>query len=510
VAAAAIPFAGYLRTLAPDVLFGDSAELQTLAWTLGFAHTGYPIYLLLGKAFVTLVPFGTVAWRVNLMSAVFAAGACFCVFLAVRALSGRSLSALLAALALAFSNTFWSQAIIAEVYALHALLLAAILWLIIRWHRDGQRRSLDVAAVLFGLGLGHHLTMMLLGPALGLFALLVRGSWKDGVPRALRLTGFALAGFAPALIYLVVAQMRPVPVDFMHAVILASPDTWNLTPEDLRSFWARFAFLYGGASFRGVALGGGSEITRYQLMAFPLRCLVQFWPLGLALIAAGLPRLWARSAIFWLFTGVGATLLVFNCTYGISDIEVYYIPIYLLGAIVLGLGADGVQAFAERRFSSRVTGIALVLLLAGANVALESPTARRLQEIPGRWPRNVRSTLEQAGVHPDLSFETRPRRIGESILSRLDRHAIVFANWERMYLILYLAVVERKRHDLLVQEAYPTGPNPLFSRYHLALIEECLGRRPIYFTFHPWELGTRYRFESTDEGLLFQVVGSGP
>ena len=59
----------YIRTLAPGLLSGDSAEFQTLAYTLGMTHpTGYPIYVLLAHVF-TLLPFGDMAWRVNLFSA---------------------------------------------------------------------------------------------------------------------------------------------------------------------------------------------------------------------------------------------------------------------------------------------------------------------------------------------------------------------------------------------------------------------------------------------------------
>ena len=63
----------YIRTLAPGVLPGDSAEFQVLAHQLGIAHCpGYPIYLLLAKLF-TLLPFGEIAYRVNLFSAFMAA-----------------------------------------------------------------------------------------------------------------------------------------------------------------------------------------------------------------------------------------------------------------------------------------------------------------------------------------------------------------------------------------------------------------------------------------------------
>ncbi|MQY69884.1 MAG: DUF2723 domain-containing protein [Firmicutes bacterium] len=67
-----VSFGVYLKTLCPTVYIGDSGELIAAAYTLGIPHPpGYPLYCLLGKLF-TLLPFGTIAYRVNLMSAFFA------------------------------------------------------------------------------------------------------------------------------------------------------------------------------------------------------------------------------------------------------------------------------------------------------------------------------------------------------------------------------------------------------------------------------------------------------
>ncbi|HYP42251.1 MAG TPA: DUF2723 domain-containing protein, partial [Chloroflexia bacterium] len=65
----------YTRTMAPS-LGGtiDSAEFQQAAYSLSVVHpTGYPLYLLLARAWITIIPFGDPAFRVNLLSEVFAA-----------------------------------------------------------------------------------------------------------------------------------------------------------------------------------------------------------------------------------------------------------------------------------------------------------------------------------------------------------------------------------------------------------------------------------------------------
>ena len=70
---AVLALAVYVRTLAPDILYADSAEFQCLSYTLGITHsTGYPTYLLLGRL-IGFLPIHSPAWRINLLSAVCAA-----------------------------------------------------------------------------------------------------------------------------------------------------------------------------------------------------------------------------------------------------------------------------------------------------------------------------------------------------------------------------------------------------------------------------------------------------
>src|SRR5688500_17569623 len=65
--------ASYVATLLPGVGYsGDTAEFQFAGKVLGTTHpTGYPTYLVLNHLFVRLWPFGTVAYKANLLSAVF-------------------------------------------------------------------------------------------------------------------------------------------------------------------------------------------------------------------------------------------------------------------------------------------------------------------------------------------------------------------------------------------------------------------------------------------------------
>ena len=182
----------YGLTLTPSLSFKspDGNELATVAYQLGLAHsTGYPLYSWLGKLF-TFFPLGDVAHRVNLMSAVLAAGAVALLYGTLLTLTGRRLPSAFAGLFFGFSLTLWSQSGIAEVYAPNAFLVALTVLLLVRWARQeqaetasGKQRWFSISLALFlafslvfGLSLGTHMSNQWFLPAFALFVLLV--NWR--------------------------------------------------------------------------------------------------------------------------------------------------------------------------------------------------------------------------------------------------------------------------------------------------------------------------------------------
>jgi len=138
-----VAFIVYLLTLTPRICAGDSGELTTAIYNLGAAHPpGYPLYTMIGKLF-TYIPVGTIAYRVNLLSAFFGALTIPFLFLFIIKMLRSSHKNLVAirdygiaasvSLMFAFSATQWSQSVIAEVYTLNIvfapiLLLAVLVW----------------------------------------------------------------------------------------------------------------------------------------------------------------------------------------------------------------------------------------------------------------------------------------------------------------------------------------------------------------------------------------------
>ena len=170
----AIVLVVYLFTLCPTIYLEDSAEFVAVASGLGIPHpSGYPLYVLLGKLFTLIVPIGTIAWKVNFMSAFFGALTAGFVFLIIKYIIKKNIISAAAALIFAFTLTFWSQSIIAEVYTLNSFFVSLIIYLLLIWKHNVETRQsasllidnlLLLIVFLFGISLANHQMMALLGP----------------------------------------------------------------------------------------------------------------------------------------------------------------------------------------------------------------------------------------------------------------------------------------------------------------------------------------------------------
>lgn len=169
----------YIRTTAPTLGGAfDSEEFQFAAYHLDIVHaTGYPLYLILGKIFTTLVPIGNIAYRMNLLSAILSAFTAVLVYLNALILTRRQIASIATAALFATNTAVWRQAGVASVSPLHLLLIAAIVYAMLLWHdkpgfREAKKPGLSIAAFLFGLGLAHHRTTLWLAPPIAILVLL--------------------------------------------------------------------------------------------------------------------------------------------------------------------------------------------------------------------------------------------------------------------------------------------------------------------------------------------------
>jgi hypothetical protein len=353
-------FALYAATAAPSLvaLFDDSLEFQLVLPTFAIAHpTGYPLYTLLGGLWSRLLfPFGNWAWRVNIFSALAAASAVGLVFaLAQRLidegpLPGRQPSAgsrtyaagiglatgLASALTFGLGPVWWAQATLAEVYALHNLLLAAALLVTLTIPALEGRRfvvRMMLLALLIGLGLAHHRTIVLALPGVAVYLLWsVQGLWR---PRAAWLLWLA-ALLLPLLLYLYLPLRAAAGAVDLHG---SYANIWT-------GFWDHVLARGYSGFFSDSALA----VERTPQQWFELIVAQVGW-VGLLLALGGCAWLLDRRVRkgWVLVLLVLAANLVFTLLYRVGDQEVFLIPVFLCLALLAGGGVAKVAVLFVRQ-----------------------------------------------------------------------------------------------------------------------------------------------------------------
>lgn len=454
----------YTRTMAPDVLYGDSAELQTLVYTLGHTHsTGYPVYLLLARL-VGFLPLNTPAWRVTFFSVLMGALTIAGVYLLSRMLTNSRAGAGLAAIVLALSYTMWSQAILAEVYAPGAAFLVWILLLTLRWHEHpaGRSKPLFAAGLLAGLSLGMHATTALASlPAAGFVLLWLifhragKEEWRRALVAGIGGTALGVALWLVAFLYI---DINNPPSSFINVMLYPSRSIWGLTPQDMDTPLERIVLTIENVQWRDLYFENGADgmvesFADYMSAIFERE--FSFWIL--LFVLAGWWRLFSRSpwAGGYLLASFGL-VFYFVLNYRPDDQFVFFLSSYIPNLAVAGVGfgylitAPSQWRFLRRRgwgkSVSAAAAIALYILIT-------------LPVIPSRLPAiqdGVASFVQEDYQFPVQGLRE-PRIFAQMHLFPLPDDAVILMEWRDLYAVGYLAYVEGKKPGIRILEAMPRG-----------------------------------------------------
>ncbi len=360
IAVAACAFVVYLRTLMPGIGFIDSGELVTVVHTLGIAHpTGYPLFTLVGWVFAHIPFGGEEAFRLNVMAAVLCAASLVFYYkaaLATMAGSARKLqvpgelvpfAAAGGVLFLAFSRTFWVQALAVEVYSLHLLMVSLVLVLVL--HARSQRSMVlwVLAAFMLGLSFTNHMTTILLVPGvLYLYGTSV-GSWRGMARGVVRLVPAFVLGLSVYLYLPLRASASPL-------------CNWG-DPSSV----GRLLSHLSGKQYR-VWIFSSSDVAMKHLGAFVQGIPGEFAVAGLLLGVIGLVVLWMKDrqvAVGTLIMFVVCVLYAVN--YDIQDIDSYYLLAYVCVGLWAGAGLLVVGGWLVKAAGVPRVGAGVVLVAVG-------------------------------------------------------------------------------------------------------------------------------------------------
>jgi hypothetical protein len=338
-----------VRTLAPGLVgILDTPMFQFIGRVLGVAHNpGYPLYVFLTYPF-SYLPIGSLAYRINLFSALLGAITVALTFLLARRLECRKVIAVAAALGLAFGQVFWSQAVIAEVYTLHAAIVAGVLLALVVWAQTGRARYYYTSIVLFAAGLGNHTTIVGFAPGMAIFAALTNRSfvfrWRTiGATIAILAAGLLQYGF----------------------ILIRSLDPDAYVESRATSVGAVVDVMLGGQFRDRLFAFGWRTVLSDRLPALLERVIVPELTvpaLGFAVVG-GLWLLRRRLPTALLLLLGAISIMVFALNYSVVDTPVFVIPAILVLWVLSAIGVERTARFAERVAHDRAGGLVAAVAL---------------------------------------------------------------------------------------------------------------------------------------------------
>ena len=351
----AIGMAWYTWTLMPGVGFEpDTPKFQYLPSVLGIGHPpGYPFYMLVGCLWSWL-PFPTIAYGMNLLSAVFAVGALLALDDVMRKLDIDPWVGFPAVVATALTFRFWSYAVVAEVYSVHLFILTMLLRATLDYARKASPRQLVWVLFWGGLAFTHHPLIVTAVPGVVIYLLhvdsrlLLRSwAWRRILPVPfLVFAAYALLGLKNAFAPVYVEDQANTLSGFFDLV---------------------FASHYRSAMF----IFDFKDLIRERFPFF-LGVLSEEWP-HVAWVCAAIGMVSLARRRKWDCALVGLALagnLAFAAQYSITDVDVYVLPSTFLLGIFIAEGWSSVLGGLGKHLPWKQRGVRVAAVLFPAMLSL--------------------------------------------------------------------------------------------------------------------------------------------
>lgn len=421
-ALAIVTFIIYIFTIARGVWGFDSAEIASGVHSLGIIHPpGYPLYILLGKIFITIVPIGNIAFKLNIMSAIFASCTVLVLYEFIYQLTHHRVVSWTASAFFAFSNYFWQMALITEVYTLHTLFLCLLL-LILRSNLQKPRSwKLYLFSFLYGLSLSNHTSGILFSGGF-LWLLFYKNKInKDFIYKLFSMLLFFLLGFLP-YIYLPIRSLENPQLNYLR-------DYPGIDLTTLRGMW----WMISGQAYRFFAFG-------YRLVEIPgefYRFGVYLWRnylgLGVILGVAGIYYLWRKNwkqTVGWLIIFISN--VIFFTNYRVMDKDTMFLPAFLIWAIFI---AGGLKLLLI--ISRNVIGTEVISNIKHRSIV---PLFIFLSLLPiilnWQW-------VDMSAMYGSNSF-------ANHVFENSSPNSVIIGDWSSSVILEYYQIVEGKRPDLLI------------------------------------------------------------
>jgi hypothetical protein len=479
----------------------DSGEFVFHSTVLGIPHpTGYPLYIQLGKL-LTLLPYIDGPFAINLFSALMASFTVLLLYMIIEYLEGERLASAVASLLFAFSFTFWWQAEIAEVYTLHAFFLVLMLYLLLKMRYTDDRRIFFLLSFIMGLSFTHHMSTVLMIPAVVYFVWVYRRREILSIRILLPSVVMFVIGLS---VYLFIPMRAHLPPPFNY------PQIHGVDPgEAIGLFWLVTGRIVKADMFQ-YGLGELDKPITYYFVILMRDFLYVGFLLG---IYGALSQFHRDRRTFLTIFLAFLTYFVFFVNYGVTDQYVFFIPSFLFWSIWIGVG---LSALTRNVFASELPGLWGITLRSG---------------FTGVLILFVGLSLVRDYEQLDFTDKRGPDNFARMVLGHVEDDALISSIYEATPLLWYHHYIGRMKPGVEISDRglmslnvrqemidtldvrSPLFENQVAREYKKHLEDHLIGEvdsRPCYLVRYDSFLNDRFLLEEIERGFYRVTVKEGP
>ena len=470
----------YLKTLAPTVIWGDSAKLATFVYEfeLNIRQGHHPLHTIFGLLF-SYLPFGDYAYRQNLMSAFFGALAVALVYLILLRWTHSVIAAIGGALSLAVSHVFWLLSVINESYTLFAFLMVSMVWLASVWDETKSDKFLYLTAFVFGISISNNYLMPFLLPGFVYFYISAKN--RPGLRKKnyvlIILSFLGGAALLVALCFKSIVSGGHDLLDLLHA--------------------GPFKRFYRSPL----------KIVR-EMLSLPAYLIYQFPIVGCVMGLIGARHLYKserRRFIFLLIIFLADVL--FASGYMRQKQFFLLIASFIIFAIWIGMGIQALSLWAENRLLkpkiAEIAATAFLVLVPMAFYYSVPAMAKKLDLDLVRARTLPYRDNSRFFLVPDKHNEYGAERFGREVFQILEPNSIIVCDFTPIAVLRYFQRVEGIRKDVWLRLVD-------FKPLELEFVDRHINQRPIYLADNlepDYNIeGLKSKYDLVPIGPIFKVT----
>ena len=430
----------YAATCAPGVLWQDSGIYQYRIWhndiegKLGLALS-HPLYHLIGIG-VKYIPIGEFGYRVNLISAFAGAFAVANLFLLLRLWLKKNFPAILGAITLALSHTFWRHAAIAEDYTMYSALLLTELLILLQYVKTKHVVFLYLLGLVNGLAIATHMFASIAFVCYLVFLLVLL------VQKEIRLKDFGV------IVGLWIIGAAPYEYLIINKYIQTGDLAATLSSAFFGNKWQ------SNVINTGLSAGLIKENMTFLGYNFPTPNVIFFFA-GVY----GLKKVSPDRAFKNILLALLLIFFFFAFRYTVQDRYAFFLPFYCVASVFMGVGVHiFLKRYSHKTFAILIFAFALLPLPVYEFVPL---AAERL-EINLGMKRTIPYRNDYTHfLRPWQRGNEGPTLFAQEALSMVEEGGIIIADSTTVCPLWYVQEIKGVRPDAKVVSWHESYKNPI-------------------------------------------------